>query len=155
MKSVPRTRLIIMRQGRGSEATEAVFCLQAKKPLPSGSYERRVPKKKKKQQQSIFCTRDVCLFVCLFVCVIQHRNWPLTSTILNAHGTNASPDGLCTRTHVRLDRVSNDGYKSCRGLRIYSQALLWNSASCRRVRALRSLSDLSLSLCPLMLSLQA
>ena len=24
---------------------EAVFCLQAKKPLPSGSYERRVPKK--------------------------------------------------------------------------------------------------------------
>ena len=34
---------------------------------------------------------------------------------------------------VRLDRVSNDGYKSCRGLRIYSQALLWNSASCRRV----------------------
>ena len=55
---------------------------------------------------------------------------------------------------VRLDRVSNDGYKSCRGLRIYSQALLWNSASCgRRVRALRSLSALSpisLSLCPLM-----
>ena len=35
---------IIMRQGRGSEATEAVFCLQAKKPLPSGSYERRLPK---------------------------------------------------------------------------------------------------------------
>ena len=55
------------------------------------------------------------------------------------------------REGVRLDRVSNDGYKSCRGLRIYSQALLWNSASCkRRVRALRSLSDLSLSLCPLM-----
>ena len=63
---------------------------------------------------------------------------------------------------VCLDRVSNDGYKSCRGLRIYSQALIWNSASCRRrVRALRSLSalsplslrslsDLSLSLCPLM-----
>ena len=46
--------------------------------------------------------------------------------------------------YVRLDRVSNDGYKSCRGLRIYSQALLWNSASCRRrVRALRSLSALS------------
>ena len=34
----------IMRQGRGIEATEAVFCLQAKKPLPSGSFERRVPK---------------------------------------------------------------------------------------------------------------
>ena len=49
--------------------------------------------------------------------------------------------------YVRLDRVSNDGYKSCRGLRINSQALLWNSASCRRrVRALRSLSDLSLAL---------
>ena len=40
---LPSNRLI-MRQGRGSEATEAVFCLQAKKPLPSGSYERRVPK---------------------------------------------------------------------------------------------------------------
>ena len=35
---------MIMRQGRGSEATEAFFCLQAKKPLPSGSYERGVPK---------------------------------------------------------------------------------------------------------------
>ena len=46
--------------------------------------------------KSFFCTRDLCL--CL--CVIQHRNWPLTSTILNAHGTNASPDGLCTRTHT-------------------------------------------------------
>ena len=34
------------------------------------------------------------------MCVIQHRNWPLRSTILNAHGTNASPDGLCTRTHT-------------------------------------------------------
>ena len=34
---------LIMRQGRWSEATEAVFCLQAKKPLPSGSYERRGP----------------------------------------------------------------------------------------------------------------
>ena len=55
---------------------------------------------------------------------------------------------LYTRApYVRLDRVINDGYTSCRGLRIYSQALLWNSASCRRrVRALRSLSDLSLAL---------
>ena len=77
-----------MRQARGREGTEAVFCLQAKKPLHSGSYEHRVPKIEK---QTIFCTRDVC--------VIQHRNWPLMSTILNAHGTNASPDGLCTRTH--------------------------------------------------------
>ena len=32
--------------------------------------------------------------------MIQHRNWPLRPTILNAHGTNASPDGLCTRTHA-------------------------------------------------------
>ena len=40
----------------------------------------------------------MCLCDC--VCVIQHRNWPLRSTILNAHGTNASPDGLCTRTHT-------------------------------------------------------
>ena len=36
----------------------------------------------------------------MFVCVIRHRNWPLRSTILNAHGTNASPGGLCTRTHT-------------------------------------------------------
>ena len=45
----------IMRQGRGSEATEAVFCLQAKKPLHSGSYEHRVPKIKNK---TFFCMRD-------------------------------------------------------------------------------------------------
>ena len=32
--------------------------------------------------------------------MIQHRNWPLRSTIFNLHGTNASPDGLCTRTHT-------------------------------------------------------
>ena len=38
--------------------------------------------------------------ILLYVCVIQHRNWPLRSTILNAHGTNASLDGLCTRTHI-------------------------------------------------------
>ena len=74
-----------MRQGRWSEATEAVFCLQAKKPLHSGSYEHRVPKIKTKHFSA---------------CVIQHRNWPLRSTILNAHGTNAIPDGLCTRTHA-------------------------------------------------------
>ena len=36
----------------------------------------------------------------MLVCVIQHRNWPLRSTILNSHGTNASPDGLCTRTYT-------------------------------------------------------
>ena len=32
--------------------------------------------------------------------MIQHRNWPLRSTVLNAHGANASPNGLCTRTHT-------------------------------------------------------
>ena len=84
---------VVMRQRRGSEATEAFFCLQAKKPFHSGSYEHRVPKIKK---PTLFCTRDVYLFIC----VIQHRNWPLRSTILNAHGTNASPDRLCTRTHT-------------------------------------------------------
>ena len=77
-----------MRRGRGSEATKAVFCLQAKKPLHSGSYEHRVPKIKDK----------TCFY--MYVCVIQHRNWPLRSTILIAHGTNASPDGLCTRAHT-------------------------------------------------------
>ena len=30
---------------------------------------------------TLFCTRDVYSFVC----VIQHRNWPLRSTILHAH----------------------------------------------------------------------
>ena len=66
-----------------------------KKPLHNGSYEHRVPKIKDK---TLFCTRYVCVGV--YVCVIQHRNWPPKSTILNAHGTNASPDGLCTRTHT-------------------------------------------------------
>ena len=83
-----RKRKLIMRRGRGSEATKAVFCLQAKKPLHSGSYEHRVPKIKDK----------TCFY--MYVCVIQHRNWPLRSTILIAHGTNASPDGLCTRAHT-------------------------------------------------------
>ena len=80
---------IIMR--RASEAS--LFFLgfpRKKKPLHNGSYEHRVPKIKNK---TIFC-----LSVCM--CVIQHRNWPIRSTILNAHGTNASPDGLCTRTHT-------------------------------------------------------
>ena len=49
---------------------------------------RRVPKMKDK---------NIFLY---HVCVIQHRSWPLRSTILNAHVTNASPDGLCTRTHT-------------------------------------------------------
>ena len=43
---------------------EAVFCLQAKKPLHNGSYEHRVPEI---QNQIIFCTRDVYLYVYLFL----------------------------------------------------------------------------------------
>ena len=31
------------------------------------------------------------------MCLIYY---PLRSTILNAHCTNASPDGLCTRAHT-------------------------------------------------------
>ena len=55
----------------------------------------------KYKTKTLFCTRDVCLCVRFrYVCVIKHRNWPLGSTILNAHGTNARPDGLCTRTHT-------------------------------------------------------
>ena len=34
------------------------------------------------------------------MCVIQHRNWPLRSTILNAHDTNCSADGFYARTHI-------------------------------------------------------
>ena len=36
----------------------------------------------------------------MYVCVIQHRNWPLRSTILIAHGTNCSADGFYARTHI-------------------------------------------------------
>ena len=70
-----------------------------KKPLHNGSYEHRVPKMKK---QNILLYR-----VCVWLCVIQHRNWPLGSTILNAHGKNASPDGLWTRTHT------NEAFSCC------------------------------------------
>ena len=63
-----------------------------KKPLHNGSYEHRVLKKENKH--SSVPGKSVRL------CVIQHRNWPLRTTILNAHGTNASPDRLCTRTHT-------------------------------------------------------
>ena len=86
-------QLLVMR--RASEASLFFFGIpREKKPLHNGSYEHRVPKNK-----TLFCTRDVC--------VIQHRNWPLRSTILNAHGTNASPDGLCTRTHT------NEAFSCC------------------------------------------
>ena len=88
---------------------------------------------------------------CLF---FEVRRTPLGRRWGSSSSTAVLPYIVCGVAPVRLDRVSNDGYKSCRGLRIYSQALLWNSTSCRRrVRALRSLSALSPispSLCPLM-----
>ena len=34
------------------------------------------------------------------MCVIQHRNWPLRPTILNAHGTNCSADWFYARTNI-------------------------------------------------------
>ena len=43
----------------------------------------------------------------LYTSLIQHRHWPLRSTIFDADGTNASPDGLCTRTH------SNEAFSCC------------------------------------------
>ena len=85
-------QLLVMRQGRGSEATE-IFAFRQKSLSLAG---RTSVGCQKLNLKSFFCIRDVSLFVCL----IQHRSWPLTSTILNAHGTNASPDGLCTRTHT-------------------------------------------------------
>ena len=52
---------------------EAVFCLQAKKPLPSGSYERRVPKIKLK----IIFLYQGCLSLCVsFNIVIGHLRRP-------------------------------------------------------------------------------
>ena len=47
--------LFLMRQGRGSEATEAVFCLLAKKPLDTGVRTG--------------CHYLIGLSVCLSVCV--------------------------------------------------------------------------------------
>ena len=49
------TSLLVMRQGRGSEATEAVFCLYAKKPLHTGVRTG--------------CHYFISLSVCLSVCV--------------------------------------------------------------------------------------
>ena len=82
-------------------ASEELFSLdipRKQKPLHNGSYEHGVPKIK---NLTLFCTRDICVcYSGMFVCVNQHRNWPLRSTIPNAHGTNASPHGICTRTHT-------------------------------------------------------
>ena len=87
-------QLLVMK--RASEASLLFLGFpRKKKPRHNGGYEHRVTKIKNKTS---CCTRYVCVRGCL--CVIQHRNCPLRSTILNAHGTNASPDGLCTRTHT-------------------------------------------------------
>ena len=87
-----------MRQYRGGEATEAFFAFRQKSLFITGRTSIGCPKYKTKHFSvpGMF----ICLFVCLFICMIQHRNWPLRSTMLNAQGTNASPDGLCTRTHT-------------------------------------------------------
>ena len=82
---------------RASEAS--LFFLgfrRKKKPLHNGSYEHRVPKIKNKT------------FFCMYVRVIQHRNWPLRSTILNAHGTNAVLTGS-VHAHI-LTRPSRAGF---------------------------------------------
>ena len=89
---------------------------------------RRVPKIKNK---NIFLYQG---------CVIQHRNWTLRSTILNAHGTNASPDGLCTRTHTnesfscwlccnsfRVDRAK------CRNVCLSSEGMLSYRSACPEI----------------------
>ena len=55
-------------------------------------------KQKTKHHSVPGCLCGCGCLVC--VCVIQHCNWPLRPTIINAHGTNGSPDGLCTRTHT-------------------------------------------------------
>ena len=81
--------IVILR--RASEASLSFLGFpREKKPPRIGSYEHRVQKIKIKRS------------FCMYVCVIQHRNWPLRSTIFNAHGTNSSSDGLCTRTHTCL-----------------------------------------------------
>ena len=83
-------QLLVMR--RTSEASLFIIGFPRKKNnLHNGSYAHRVPKIQKKTHTHTILYQ---------VCVIQHRNWPLRSTVLNAHGTNASPDGLCTRTHT-------------------------------------------------------
>ena len=90
----PQNRLIMR---RSSEASLFFLGFPRKKSLfITGRTSIGCQNKK----QNIFC-------MCVIVCVIQHRNWPLRSTILNAHGTNASPDGLCTRTHT------NEAFSCC------------------------------------------
>ena len=92
---------IIMR--RASEASLFSLVFQGKKGLfITGRTSVGCQKNKTKHYSvpGMFVCVIVTLCVCVIVCVIQHRNWPLRSTILNAHGNNARPDGLCTRTHT-------------------------------------------------------
>ena len=78
---------VIMRQDRGAKRPRVFFAFRQKSLFIAGRTSmRRVPQIKNK---NIFLYQG---------CVIQHRNWPLRSTIPNTHITNASPDGLCTRT---------------------------------------------------------
>ena len=87
--TLSRKSSLIMRQGRGSEATKA------KTLFITG-------------RTSIGCQKyKTNHFSVPGMSMIQHRNWSLRSTILNAHGTNASPDGLCTRTHT------NEAFSCC------------------------------------------
>ena len=84
---------LVMRRASEASLSSLVFP-RKKKPLHNGSCEHRAPKIKNKN-------------IILYTCEIQHRNWRLRSTILNAHGTNANPDGLCTRTHT------NEAFSCC------------------------------------------
>ena len=76
-----------------------------------------------KGKNSLFITgharRVGCLFifsVCLFLCCVrQHRNRPPRSTAFNAHGTNASPNGLCARTH---NNEAFSCWSSCKSFRV-------------------------------------
>ena len=77
---------IIMR--RAKREARSLFFLGfpgENKPLHNGSCEA--------------CRVPFFYFLCMFLCIRQHRHWPLRSTAFNAHGTNASPDGLCARTN--------------------------------------------------------
>ena len=74
------------------------------------------------------------------MCIIQHRNRPLGSTALNAHDTNASPDGPCGRTHTneafscwfccksfRVDRARRDNVCFERhGWAVFQVSKAWN-----------------------------
>ena len=86
---------VVMRRAREASIFSLGFT-RKKKPLHNGSYEHRVPKIKNKT------------FFCMYVRVIQHRNWPLRSTILNAHGTNAVLTGS-VHAHI-LTRPSRAGF---------------------------------------------